>query len=65
VALAGSTVALPTGADDLPQSPALAAEAGGRLIPHQSSGLWVGADPAEYVYLKSELRQNIYRVPLH
>ena len=65
IALTGSTVALPTGTDDLPQSPMLAATAGGKLIPQQSAGLWVGSDPEVYVYLKSERRQNIYRIPLH
>ncbi len=65
VALAGSTIALPTGPDDLPVSPLLAASAGGKMIPHQDEGLWVGSDPAAYVYIKSEHRQNIYRIPLH
>ena len=64
-ALSGSTVALPTGPDDLPLSPKLAAEAGGMTIPHEDDGLWMAADPSTYVYVKSERRQNIYRVPLH
>jgi DNA-binding winged helix-turn-helix (wHTH) protein/Tol biopolymer transport system component len=65
VALAGSTVALPTGPDDLPLSPLLAANSGGKVIPYQDDSLWMGRDPSVYVYLKSERRQNIYRVPLH
>jgi DNA-binding winged helix-turn-helix (wHTH) protein/Tol biopolymer transport system component len=65
VALAGSTAVLPTGPDDLPLTPLLAATAGARLIPHQEEGLWVGPDPSVYVFLKTELRQNIYRIPLH
>jgi dipeptidyl aminopeptidase/acylaminoacyl peptidase len=65
VVLAGSTAVLPTGPDDLPLTPLLAATAGTRLIPRQAEGLWVGADPSVYVYLKTELRQNIYRIPLH
>ena len=65
VALSGSTAVLPTGPDDLPLTPLLAATAGARLIPNQGEGLWVGPDPSVYVYLKTELRQNIYRIPLH
>jgi hypothetical protein len=65
VALAGSTAVLPTGPDDLPLTPLLAATAGTRLIPQQDEGLWIGADPSVYVYLKTERRQNIYRIPLH
>jgi DNA-binding winged helix-turn-helix (wHTH) protein/Tol biopolymer transport system component len=65
VALAGSTAILPTGADDLPLTPLPAATAGARLIPTQREGLWIGRDPSVYVYVRSELRQNIYRIPLH
>jgi hypothetical protein len=35
------------------------------LIPHQPPALSIGPDPSVYVFLKSEQRQNIYRIPLH
>jgi hypothetical protein len=63
VALAGTTAILPTGPDDLPQLPPAAA--GARLIPLQSEGLWIGPNPTVYVYVQTELRQNIDRIPLH
>jgi hypothetical protein len=65
VAQSGLTVALPTGPDDQPLSPMPADSAGGLTIPHQNEGLWLSQDPSTYVYLKSERRQNIYRIPLH
>jgi DNA-binding winged helix-turn-helix (wHTH) protein len=65
VALSGSTAVLPTGPDDLPLSKLPAANAGGTLIPHRGDALSIGPDPSVYVFLKSEGRQNIYRIPLH
>lgn len=64
-ALSGSTIALPTGPDDLPLSSLPAADAVGTLIPHPGDALAVGPDPSVYVFTKSEERQNIYRIPLH
>jgi dipeptidyl aminopeptidase/acylaminoacyl peptidase len=65
VARSGWTTALPTGADDLPLSPLPAASAGGVLIPQQGDNLSTGPDPSVYVFVRSEQRQNIFRVPLH
>ncbi|HEY6456136.1 MAG TPA: winged helix-turn-helix domain-containing protein [Steroidobacteraceae bacterium] len=65
LALAGSTRVLPVGPDDLPLSPLPAASVAGALIPHPGDNLSVGPDPSAYVFLKSERRQNIYRIPLH
>jgi DNA-binding winged helix-turn-helix (wHTH) protein/Tol biopolymer transport system component len=65
LASSGSTTALPTGPDDLPVTPLTAAEAGAVLIPHPEESLSMGPDPSVYVFLKSERRQNIYRIPLH
>jgi len=61
----GWTEALPVGPDDLPLSALPAENAGGVLIPHQPPDISIGADPSVYVFLKSEQRQNIYRIPLH
>jgi hypothetical protein len=65
VALSGSTAVLPTGPDDLPVTKLMAADAGSVLIPHPEESLSVGTDPSVYVLMKSERRQNIYRIPLH
>jgi len=65
VALTGSTVALPTGPDDLPLTTQMAADTKGPVIPYQVSYLAMAADPSVYVFVKSEARQNIYRIPLH
>jgi hypothetical protein len=65
VALSGSTRVVPVGADDLPLSALPAASADGALIPQPGDNLAVGPDPSVYVFLKSERRQNIYRIPLH
>jgi DNA-binding winged helix-turn-helix (wHTH) protein/dipeptidyl aminopeptidase/acylaminoacyl peptidase len=65
VALRGSTLALPTGPDDLPLSTQMAADTKGPVIPYQVPYLAMGADPSVYVFVKSETRQNIYRIPLH
>jgi eukaryotic-like serine/threonine-protein kinase len=61
----GWTEALPVGSDDLPLSALPAENAGAVLIPHQPPALSIGPDPSVYVFLKSERRQNIYRIPLH
>ncbi len=61
----GWTEALAVGADDLPVGPLPAENAGGALIPHQPPDMSTGPDPTVYVFLKSEQRQNIYRIPLH
>ena len=60
----GWTEALAVGPDDLPLG-ALPEAATAVLIPHQSPELSIGPDPSVYVFLKTELRQNIYRIPLH
>jgi DNA-binding winged helix-turn-helix (wHTH) protein/dipeptidyl aminopeptidase/acylaminoacyl peptidase len=65
LALSGSTRVLPVGPDDLPLTSVTAASADGALIPKPGDNLSVGADPSVYVFLKSERRQNIYRIPLH
>ena len=65
IALSGTTVALPVGADDLPLGKLPAADAGAPSIPHPADELAVGPDPSVYVFVKSEQRQNIYRIPLH
>jgi DNA-binding winged helix-turn-helix (wHTH) protein/Tol biopolymer transport system component len=57
--------ALPVGPDDLPLGALPAQNAGAVLIPHQPPDVSIGPDPSVYVFLKSEQRQNIYRIPLH
>ena len=64
-ALFGSTRVVPVGPDDMPLSALPAASLEGALIPHPGDNLSVGPDPSVYVFLKSERRQNIYRIPLH
>jgi DNA-binding winged helix-turn-helix (wHTH) protein/Tol biopolymer transport system component len=65
LALSGSTVALPTGPDDLPLSTLLAADTKGPLISHRVPYLAMGPDPSVYAYIKVETRENIFRIPLH
>jgi DNA-binding winged helix-turn-helix (wHTH) protein/Tol biopolymer transport system component len=65
VALTGSTAALPTGPDDLPLSTLMAADTKAPLVPYQVPYVAMGPDPSVYVFIKSEMRQNIYRIPLH
>jgi DNA-binding winged helix-turn-helix (wHTH) protein/Tol biopolymer transport system component len=61
----GWTEALPVGPDDLPLGALAAEDAGAVLIPHQPPAMSIGPDPSVYVFLKTEQRQNIYRIPLH
>ncbi len=65
VALTGTTVALPTGPDDLPLGTLLAADTKAPLIPYQGPYLAMGSDPSVYAFVKLETRENIYRIPLH
>ena len=61
----GSTAALPIGPDDLPIAALSTVNASGTLIPYQSPAVSISPNPAVYVFLKSEWRENIYRIPLH
>jgi DNA-binding winged helix-turn-helix (wHTH) protein/Tol biopolymer transport system component len=61
----GWTEALPVGPDDIPLGPLPAENAGGVLIPHQPPNISIGPDATVYVFLRSEQRRNIYRIPLH
>lgn len=59
------TVAVPVGADNVPTAPVTEAIRGGMLIPHAGPSLSMGPDPSVYVFVQSERRRNIYRIPLH
>jgi DNA-binding winged helix-turn-helix (wHTH) protein/Tol biopolymer transport system component len=59
------TVAVPLGPNGLPAVPVSEALAGGARIPHAGLSLSTGSDPTEYVFVRSERRRNIYRIPLH
>jgi hypothetical protein len=61
----GWTEALPVGPDDIPLGPLPAENAGGVLIPNQPPNISIGRDATVYVFLRSEQRRNIYRIPLH
>ena len=59
------TVAVPLGPDGLPAGPVSEALSGGARIPYAGLSLSIGSDPTEYVFVRSERRRNIYRIPLH
>jgi Tol biopolymer transport system component/DNA-binding winged helix-turn-helix (wHTH) protein len=59
------TVAVPVGADGLPTAPVSEALQGGISIPHAWPSFSMGPDPSVYVFVESERRRNIYRIPLH
>jgi DNA-binding winged helix-turn-helix (wHTH) protein/Tol biopolymer transport system component len=61
------TVAIRTGADDLPPNEAgsVVVPAGATFIPVEEDYLAPGPDPSTYVFVRSEQRRNIYRIPLH
>jgi DNA-binding winged helix-turn-helix (wHTH) protein/Tol biopolymer transport system component len=61
----GRTSVLRLRADGLPVEPLPLRSYRGPAIPHALRSLSIGADPAAYVYLKTENWQNIYRIPLH
>jgi eukaryotic-like serine/threonine-protein kinase len=64
---ANHTVVIPTGADDLPFGNAenLTAPVGATIIPLDEDSLAPGPSPSTYVFMRSEQRRNIYRIPLH
>jgi DNA-binding winged helix-turn-helix (wHTH) protein/Tol biopolymer transport system component len=63
--MAGRTAVVRMGATGRPILPILPAAPDAVVIPHPEAGLSAGQDPSVYVYVKSELRRNIFRIPLH
>ena len=61
----GRTAVLPAGADGVSFDIAHPVDAAAALISHGEDSLSIGADPATYVYVRSDARRNIYRVPIH
>jgi hypothetical protein len=59
------TVAVHLDDGGLPTRPLLPLPADSQLIPYPEESVAAGPDPSVYVYIKSELRRNIYRIPLH
>jgi DNA-binding winged helix-turn-helix (wHTH) protein/Tol biopolymer transport system component len=62
---AGRTAVVRMGAAGRPTDPILPVRADTLVIPHPEDALSAGQDPSVYVYVKSEPRRNIYRIPLH
>ena len=70
-AIKGSTLAIPVPAGkslpDLPAAGITFAAArglpGARAIEH--GPVWPGPDPSTYVFVKTDLRRNLFRIPLH
>ena len=58
-------VAVLLGPNGLPAVSVSEALTGAALIPHAGLSLSMGSDPTEYVFVRSERRRNIYRIPLH
>jgi DNA-binding winged helix-turn-helix (wHTH) protein/Tol biopolymer transport system component len=52
-------------ADGLPGAQEIAAASTAATIPQSIESLSAGQDPSVYAYVKSEVRRNIYRIPLH
>jgi dipeptidyl aminopeptidase/acylaminoacyl peptidase len=61
----GRTIALPIGADGMPEPIPRRLPADASVIPHAEGSLAFASDPATYVYVRGETRRNIYRIPLH
>lgn len=61
----GRTAIVPLGANGLPMQPIVPLARGTEVMARPADGLAVANDPAYYVYVKSEQRRNIYRIPLH
>jgi DNA-binding winged helix-turn-helix (wHTH) protein/Tol biopolymer transport system component len=59
------TIAVPIGENGLPAGPLSEALTRGAFIPHAGLSLSLGSDPDEYVFVQTEQRRNIYRIPLH
>jgi dipeptidyl aminopeptidase/acylaminoacyl peptidase len=61
----GRTIAVHVDAGGVPTEPIMPAATDARIISQPESALSVGQDPSVYAYVKSEVRRNIYRIPLH
>jgi dipeptidyl aminopeptidase/acylaminoacyl peptidase len=61
----GRTVALRVNANGVPTDAARPPRADSIVIPRPELTLSVGPDPSVYAFEVSELRRNIYRIPLH
>jgi DNA-binding winged helix-turn-helix (wHTH) protein/Tol biopolymer transport system component len=61
----GRTAILHLDAAGMPAESALRLAGTGALIPHAEDSLAMADDPGVYVFANSEIRRNIYRIPLH
>jgi DNA-binding winged helix-turn-helix (wHTH) protein/Tol biopolymer transport system component len=61
----GRTAVVHIDADGLPIAHELLGAPDTELIPQPEETLSAGQDPSIYAYVKTELRRNIYRIPLH
>jgi Tol biopolymer transport system component len=61
----GRTAVLRLDAGGLPAFPVLPLAADTQIVARPEDGLSFGPDPSTYVYVRSEGRRNIYRIPLH
>jgi DNA-binding winged helix-turn-helix (wHTH) protein/Tol biopolymer transport system component len=61
----GRTAVVNLNADGMPGESILPVAPGTKIIPQPEDALAVGPDPSIYAYVKSEMRRNIYRIPLH
>ncbi len=61
----GGTAVVTLNADGMPVEPILPVAPGTKVIPQPENTLALASDPSVYVYAKSEMRRNIYRIPLH
>jgi DNA-binding winged helix-turn-helix (wHTH) protein/Tol biopolymer transport system component len=62
----GRTAVVNLNADGMPVDPILPVAPETKVIPQEPEALALaGSDPTTYVYVKSDLRRNIYRIPLH
>jgi hypothetical protein len=62
---AGGTAVVNLNADGIPVEPILPVAPGTKVIPQPEDTLALASDPSVYVYVRSEMRRNIYRIPLH
>jgi len=61
----GRTAVVNLNPDGMPDEPILPVAPETKVIPQAEDALAAGSDPSTYVYVKSERRRNIYRIPLH
>ncbi len=61
----GRTAVLRLDAGGMPAFPVLPVAPHVDVVTHAEDALAIGGDPSAFVYVRSEGRRNIYRIPLH